>query len=786
MEAKGEVNKGEEIMYVKKRDGDREHVSFDKILSRLRQLGQTNNLQVNYTTLAMKIIEQLHDNISTSKIDELTAEQCASMATHHPDYGRLASLLVHSNHHKKTLPNFLATMMTLEHLLSDLFLACLQQCEFESLIDYTRDYNIDYFGFKTLENSYLLKTKDGIPVERVQHMWLRVAIAIHGTDMALVKETYDMMSMKMFTHATPTLFNAGTKHQQLSSCFLVAMKEDSLRGIYDTLTDCADISKWSGGIGLHIHNVRGKGSLIKGTNGSSNGIVPMLKVFNSTAQYINQGGKRNGSIAIYLEPWHVDIESFLELKKNHGEEDMRARDLFYGLWIPDLFMERVKNAESWSLFCPSDETLLLHETYGERFNKLYLQYEREGRAKKTLPARDLWYKILDAQMETGTPYLLYKDSCNEKSNQKNLGTIKSSNLCTEIIQYTSPTETSVCNLASIALDKFVCLYTKTYKYDELHRVAKVVTRNLNRVIDINMYPTEEARCSNFRHRPIGIGVQGLADVFALMDIAFTSEKARQVNAAIFETIYHAAVETSATEAEKEGPYSSFPGSPMSQGIFQFDMWPADWAAEEKEEVSYNWDYLRSRVMQHGVRNSLLVAPMPTASTSIILGCNECFEPFTSNVYRRGTLAGDFVVANKYLIQDLLKIGLWSEEIKNSIIANKGSVQHLDGLSSALKEKYKTVWEIPMKRIITMARDRAPFIDQSQSMNLWCPEPNYSILTSMHFFSWKVGLKTGMYYLRRRAMHTPQQFTIAPPANLEKESEKEKESVCVVGCVSCSA
>jgi len=736
---------------------------------------------------------------------------------------------------------------------------------------------IDYFGFKTLERAYLFKINDQI-VERPQHMWMRVALCLHGNDMRLVKETYELMSQKYFTHATPTLFNAGTNRPQMSSCYLIAMEGDSLEGIFNTLKDCASISKWAGGIGLHIHNIRGNNSLIKGTNGKSTGIVPMLKVFNDTARFINQGGKRNGSFAIYLEPWHSDIEDFLDMKKNHGDEEMRARDLFYGLWIPDLFMERVKTNQNWCLFCPN-ECPNLSDTCGEQFTELYIKYENSNLQRKTLKARDLWFKILDSQMETGTPYLLYKDACNLKSNQQNLGTIKSSNLCCEIVEYSDSNETAVCNLASIALPSFIKstsnpfssveVYTKDncnwcvllkdllkrknieyiehkltnqeeidifknkwnvttvpqlidnnnliggftdtidilrdqFDYEKLHKVTKVVTNNLNRVIDINFYPTPKTKVSNIKHRPIGIGIQGLADTFILMDIPFHSDKAKEVNKLIFETIYHASLEKSNeiaidryylgnndihdfnfmqyfNEYEKplintpyKGAYSSFRGSPASQGKLQFDMWGVT------PSNRYDWDKLKKSIIDYGLRNSLLVAPMPTASTSQILGFNECFEPLTSNIYSRRTLAGEFVMANKYLMKDLISIDLWNQKIKDNIIANKGSIQQIDTIPQFIRDKYKVVWEMPMKHLIDMAADRGAFICQSQSLNLWIEDPNYNILTSMHFYSWSKGLKTGIYYLRRKAKHQAQQFTLEP-TKIKNKEEKEDEP-----CEMCSA
>ena len=792
-------------MRVVKRDGELEDISFDKILTRVKNLGQEANIQINYSSLVMKVIDQLHDKIPTTKIDELTAEQCAAMSTQHPDYGVLAGRIVVSNHQKNTNASFYQVVDELYNfkdvhgvhsplVSEELYTISRNMANYiEPMFDYSRDYLIDYFGFKTLERAYLFKLGDKI-LERPQHMWMRVAIGLHGNNMDAVKETYDLMSQKYFTHATPTLFNAGTPRPQLSSCFLIAMEDDSLDGIYNTLKDCANISKWAGGIGLHIHNIRGSNSLIRGTNGKSTGIVPMLKVFNDTARFINQGGKRNGSFAIYLEPWHPDVEDFLEMKKNHGDEEMKARDLFYALWVPDLFMERVKENGKWSLFCPN-ECPGLADVYGDEFKELYEKYEASPSCvRKSINARDLWFKILDAQMETGTPYLLYKDACNKKSNQKNLGTIKSSNLCTEVVQYSDDTETAVCNLASIALPTFVNSLTKQFDYDKLHEVTKVITSNLNRVIDINFYPTEKTRRSNLLHRPIGIGVQGLADAFILMDIAYHSDEAKLINKLIFETIYHAALERSnelaitvknespdvsdnsrivsglslkySLSAEHRGAYISFEGSPASQGVLQFDMWnvePSD---------RYNWTDLKHSIMEHGIRNSLLLAPMPTASTSQILGFNECFEPLTSNIYSRRTLAGEFVVANNYLMRELIELGIWNDKIKNNIIANKGSVQQLTIIPEHIRNKYKIVWEMPMKHLIDMSADRGAFICQSQSLNLWLEDPNYNTLTSMHFYSWKQGLKTGIYYLRRKAKHQAQQFTVEP----EKNEQEQKQNV----------
>jgi len=1136
----------EEEMYVVKRNGEREVVSFDKILQRIKKCGMEVGIKINYTSLVMKVIDQLFDGISTTKIDELTAEQCASMASIHPDYNTLAGRIIVSNHHKNTNPLFSEVVCNLyeyhdKHNKSsplvsrELYLIVNNNPNYDNICDYDRDYLIDYFGFKTLERSYLMKINKTI-VERPQHMWLRVAIGIHGDNVEKVKETYELMSQKYFTHATPTLFNAGTPHPQLSSCYLIAMENDSIEGIYNTLKDCAMISKWAGGIGLHIHNVRASGSHIRGTNGSSNGIVPMLKVFNNTAKYVDQclhpetiiytshgptqiqncsigetkifnlngetetiqnvlehsytgelleietmhsifplkvtpehpiyvlrnqqkglnykviknrldknisqfewvdakeldetdmvvfpipkdetdikfiseddcymygiilgdgsmdnneistgkitlhtinkayvkdfitnyfdnkciqyhitvndnttvirwnrsihlpfryndfyddaktkrinhkwlqlpihksqyilkgllvtdgcngkelvfdntslnliecvrficmkmgvltsgyvrdrvgeshetsrgiienkkiayslripkteeicslmdieynnnqffkffrynnlllsriqtiknttydgvlydlqmekehnylihnglvhngGGKRNGSFAIYLEPWHADIEIFLQMRKNHGDEELKARDLFYALWIPDLFMERMKSDGSWTLMCP-DECPGLSDVYGDEFNALYTKYETQGKGRRTVKARELWFQVLDAQMETGTPYLLYKDACNRKSNQKNVGIIKSSNLCTEIIEYSDDKETAVCNLASIALPSFVDNSSETivFDYEKLHEITLVVTENLNRIIDINFYPTPKTERSNFRHRPIGIGVQGLADVFMMMNIPFHSEEAKQINRQIFETIYHGALEKSCELARKEGPYETFDGSPASQGILQFDLWGVN---PNEQEQRYDWDGLKEKIKMFGLRNSLLVAPMPTASTSQILGFNECIEPITSNIYNRRTLAGEFILANKYLMNDLIELDLWNEKIKNNIIANHGSIQHIEIIPQHIRDKYKTVWEIPMRHLIDMAADRGAYICQSQSLNLWLEDPNYSMLTSMHFYSWSKGLKTGIYYLRRRGRHHAQQFTIEPEKKDNTNSQfYEEDEIC---------
>jgi len=742
-------------MCVIKRDGSIQRMLFDKIMHRIKTLGMMEPpLHLNYTQLVINIMDKMHDNITTTKIDELTASECAYKSSSHPDFGTLAGRIIVSNNHKNTseLLIDIANELFNSKVISQNYYELLEKhtSTYENMLDYSRDYLIDYFGFKTLERAYLMKVNGQI-VERPQHMWLRVAISIHKDDFVKVKESYDLMSLKKFTHATPTLYNAGTNCEQLSSCFLVAMQDDSIDGIYDTLKQCAQISKRAGGIGLHIHNVRAKGSPIAGTNGVSNGIIPMLRTFNETARYVDQGGgKRKGSFSIYLSPDHADIEDWLDLKKNTGDENLRARDLFYGIWIPDLFMERVKNNEDWSMFCPH-RCPGLNDVYGEEYKHLYLNYELLGSQIKKMPARDLWFKILAAQMETGNPSILYKDACNLKSNQQNIGTIKSSNLCTEIIQYSDKNETAVCNLASISLTSFV--KDKMFDFSELHHVTKVITVNLNKLIDVNNYPTEKA-LANKTHRPIGIGVQGLADAFALMDMPFHSEEAIELNKQIFETMYHAALEQSMELAKELGPYDTFAGSPLSLGHFQFDLWNV------VPSSRYNWDTLRTQIIQYGVQNSLLIALMPTASTSQILGNNECFEPFTSNLYVRRTLAGEFIVVNQYLVKELIDLGLWNETLKNQIIEQKGSIQALD-LPDTIKRKYKIVWEIPMKHLINMSRDRGPYICQSQSLNLWIADPTTSILTSMHFYAWEQGLKTGIYYLRRKPKHQVQQFTIVP-------------------------
>ncbi len=951
-------------MCVTKRNGQTEDVSFDKILNRIKRLAVEANIldnkpSVHIVALTMKVIDQLYDRISTTKIDELSAEQCASMASTHPDYNTLAGRIIVSNHHKNTSASFSDVMTQLynhtdKHQLHSPLVSkslydfvCDHRDELDTLCDYNRDYYIDYFGFKTLERAYLMRINGKI-VERPQHMWLRVAIGIHCGNMERVRETYDLMSKKYFTHATPTLFNAGTPHPQLSSCYLLSMENDSIEGIYNTLKDCALISKWAGGIGLHIHNIRASGSHIRGTNGSSNGIVPMLRVFNNTAKYVDQGGgKRNGSFAIYIEPWHSDIELFLQMRKNHGDEELKARDLFYALWMPDLFMERMQSDQSWTLMCP-DECPGLADVYGDEFVALYTKYESEGKGRKTIPARKLWLQILDAQMETGTPYLCYKDASNRKSNQKNVGVIKSSNLCvapntriltdegefeihtlegkyvnvwngrewsnvqifktgvdqqmmrvtvkignsfreivctpyhkffvynehdvstmepaqnlhlnshlidfaapsthshlsytnahveklewldercdtycfnepkmhmgvfnglltgqcTEIIEYSDSQETAVCNLASIALPTFVV--NGKFDYTMLHHVTRVVTRNLDRVIDINYYPTPKTLRSNMRHRPIGLGVQGLADTFMMMDLPYESDGATELNRLIFETIYHAALTESNTIAHERytilssqsraarldvfneyenaafnhpnqiptwaGAYSTFVGSPASEGMLQYDMWNVT-----PTPGRYNWDDLKQSIITYGLRNSLLVAPMPTASTSQILGYNECIEPITSNIYSRRTLAGEFILANKYLMNDLNALGLWNDKIKNNIIANNGSIKNIDVIPEHIRLKYKTVWEIPMRHLINMAADRGAFICQSQSLNLWLEDPNYNTLTSMHFYAWRKGLKTGIYYLRRRAKHQAQQFTVEPEKKTDtNDAEHEICEMC---------
>ena len=753
-------------MYVVKRDGRKEPIMFDKITARIRKLNYGLNPLVDPVRVAMRVIEGLYDGVTTSELDNLAAEIAATMTTTHPDYAQLAARISVSNLHKNTKKSFSETMRDLYEyvnprtgkkapLLSDEVYKIIEKNAdtLDSNIIYSRDFGYDFFGFKTLERSYLLKINGKI-AERPQHMLMRVAVGIHLEDMEAVLETYELMSKRYFTHATPTLFNSGTPKPQMSSCFLLTMKEDSIDGIYDTLKQTAKISQSAGGIGLSIHNVRATGSYIAGTNGTSNGIVPMLRVFNDTARYVDQGGgKRKGSFAIYVEPWHADIFDFLDLKKNHGKEEMRARDLFYAMWTPDLFMKRVEENAQWTLMCPN-ECPGLYDNYGDAFEKLYLQYEKEGKGRRTIKARELWEKILESQIETGTPYMLYKDSANRKSNQKNLGTIRSSNLCTEILEYTSEDEVAVCNLASIALPMFV--KDGAFDHQALFDVTKRVTKNLNRVIDRNYYPIPEAENSNMRHRPIGLGVQGLADAFILLRLPFTSEKAKQLNQDIFETLYFAAVTASVEEAEKDGPYKTYKGSPMSKGEFQHNMWGIN-----DDELSGRWDWesLRKQVKKQGVRNSLLVAPMPTASTSQILGNNECFEPYTSNIYTRRVLSGEFIVVNKHLLEDLVKLGLWNEDLKQELMRNNGSIQNIEGIPDDIKELYRTVWEMSMKDIIDMSRHRGYFIDQSQSLNLFMEGATMAKLTSMHFYAWKSGLKTGMYYLRTKSAVDAIKFTL---------------------------
>ncbi|MGA0317719.1 MAG: ribonucleoside-diphosphate reductase subunit alpha [Flavobacteriaceae bacterium] len=770
-------------MFVVKRDGRKEPIMFDKITARIRKLNYGLNPLVDPVRVAMRVIEGLYDGVTTSELDNLAAEIAATMTTTHPDYAKLAARISVSNLHKNTKKSFSETMKDLYEyvnprtekkapLLSDEVHKVIQKHadKLDSSIIYNRDFGYDFFGFKTLERSYLLKLNGNI-VERPQHMLMRVSVGIHLDDIEAVLETYELMSKRYFTHATPTLFNSGTPKPQMSSCFLLTMKDDSIDGIYDTLKQTAKISQSAGGIGLSIHNIRATGSYIAGTNGTSNGIVPMLRVFNDTARYVDQGGgKRKGSFAIYVEPWHADIFDFLELKKNHGKEEMRARDLFYAMWTPDLFMKRVEENGEWTLMCPN-ECPDLYNVHGEEFDALYTQYEKEGRGRKTIKARDLWEKILESQIETGTPYMLYKDAANRKSNQKNLGTIRSSNLCTEILEYTSPDEVAVCNLASIALPMFI--KDGAFDHQALFDVTVRVTKNLNRVIDRNFYPVKEAENSNFRHRPIGLGVQGLADAFILLRLPFTSDEAKQLNQDIFETLYYAAVTASAEEAKKEGPYQSYKGSPISKGEFQHNLWGI-----KDEELSGRWDWekLRKTVKKQGVRNSLLVAPMPTASTSQILGNNECFEPYTSNIYTRRVLSGEFIVVNKHLLEDLVERGLWNEDMKQELMRNNGSVQNIEAIPQDLKELYRTVWEMSMKDIIDMSRQRGYFIDQSQSLNLFMEGATMAKLTSMHFYGWKSGLKTGMYYLRTKSAVDAIKFTLDNKAKAETPQLENKVEV----------
>jgi ribonucleoside-diphosphate reductase alpha chain len=792
-------------MYVIKRDGKKETVKFDKITARIEKLCYgLNPALVDPIDVAKKVIEGLYDGVTTSELDNLAAETAASLTTKHPDYALLASRIAVSNLHKNTIKSFSETMRRLHEytdaktgknaslLADDVWDVIKENAELlDSTLIYDRDFGFDYFGFKTLEKSYLLKVEGKI-AERPQHLFMRVSVGIHKDDIDSVIKTYNLMSERWFTHATPTLFNAGTPKPQMSSCFLLTMKDDSIDGIYDTLKQTAKISQSAGGIGLSIHNVRATGSYISGTNGTSNGIIPMLRVFNDTARYVDQGGgKRKGAFAIYLEPWHADVFEFLDLRKNHGKEEMRARDLFYALWVSDLFMKRVEANEDWSLFCPH-EAPGLADCFGEEFEALYAKYESEGRARKTVKAQELWFAILDAQVETGTPYLLYKDAANSKSNQQNLGTIKSSNLCTEIMEYTSDKEVAVCNLASLALPRYVI--NGIFDHQKLYEVTYQVTLNLNRIIDNNYYPVEEARYSNLRHRPIGLGVQGLADAFIQLRLPFESDEAKQLNKEIFETIYFAAMTASKDLAIKEGAYETFKGSPLSKGKFQFDLWGI-----KPDSGRWDWENLRLDVMNHGVRNSLLVAPMPTASTSQILGNNECFEPYTSNIYTRRVLSGEFIIVNKFLLRDLVNLVLWNTAMKDKIITANGSIQEIDEIPQELKDLYKTVWEIKMRNIIDMAADRGAYICQSQSLNLFINSPNASKLTSMHFYAWKKGLKTGMYYLRTQAASQAVKFTVENQGgkNMEPVIPEHVEQVadeipagpsCSMdeGCVTCSA
>ena len=763
-------------MYVLKRDGRREPVQFDKITARIKKLCYGLHDAVDPTKVAMRVIEGVYDGVTTTELDNLAAEVAATNAVTHPDYAQLASRIAVSNLHKATKKSFTDTMKDLHEyvdpitgenaslIAEDVWEIIQKNSELlDSSIIYDRDFSYDFFGFKTLERSYLLKIEGQI-AERPQQMLMRVAVGIHKDDMDSAIETYNMMSEGWFTHATPTLFNAGTPKPQMSSCFLLTTKEDSISGIYDTLKQCAKISQNAGGIGLAIHDIRATGSYIKGTNGTSNGIVPMLRVFNDTARYVDQGGgKLKGSFAVYIEPWHADIFDFLDLRKNHGKEEQRARDLFYALWTPDLFMKRVEENGDWTLMCPN-ECPGLADSWGPEFEALYTKYEAEGKGRKTMKAQDLWFKILESQVETGTPYMLYKDAANGKSNQQNLGTIRSSNLCTEIIEYTSPDEVAVCNLASIAVPKFV-KEDRTFDHDKLFEVTYRVTRNLNRVIDRNYYPIPEARNSNMRHRPIGLGVQGLADAFILMRFPFDSDEARQLNKDVFETIYYAACTASKDMAKEEGAYETFPGSPASEGKLQFDMWdvtPSD---------RWEWDILKEEIKEHGMRNSLLMAPMPTASTAQILGNNECFEPYTSNIYTRRTLSGEFIVVNKHLLRDLTKLGLWDDDMKNRLIAANGSIQNIDEIPENLKVLYRTAWEIPQRAILDMAADRGAYICQSQSLNIFMENVNNSKLTSMHFYAWKKGLKTGMYYLRTKAATDAIKFTVDKKYKTQPKAEE---------------
>lgn len=794
-------------MNVSKRDGSVEVVSFDKVLRRIQQ--KSNDLNINGFEVAQKICNRIYDGVKTSELDELTAQLCCSLVAENPDYDKLGSRIMISNHQKKTSPSFSETINSLYHatpsVISEELYTIVQKHKdkLNSYITYDRDYNFDCFGFKTLERAYLLKVGNRI-LERPQHMFMRVALGIHGDDIKDALETYDAMSTKMFLHATPTLFNFGTKHCQGSSCFLLHTNEDSIDGIFNTLHECAMISKYSGGIGLHIHNVRAKNSIIRGTNGNSDGIIPMLRVFNSTARYVNQSGKRNGSMAIYLEPWHADIETFLDMRKNHGNEEERARDLFYALWIPDLFMERVKNNGVWSLMCP-DECRGLSDVYGEEFNELYTKYEKENRYRKQVKAQEIWLRILESQIETGTPYMLYKDHVNKKTNQQNLGIIKSSNLCVEIMEYTSPDEIAVCNLASICLPSYI--EDGVFNFEKLGKYTRTVCKNLNKIIDKTFYPVDKARRSNLRHRPIGIGVQGLSDTYMILRYPYESKEAIELNKRIFETIYYHAMSMSMEIAKKRekiilnnedyydvklneyesgldkyrGAYSTFDGSPLSKGIFQFDMWEG-----AETPTMYDWNKLREDVMRHGVRNSLLLAPMPTASTSQIMGFTESFEIITSNIYKRKTLAGEFIIINKYLINDLISLGLWNKDMKDAILINEGSIQSIEDIPIDIRKLYKTAWEIKQKVYIDQAADRGAFICQSQSMNIFLDDPNYNKLNTIHFYTWHKGLKSGMYYLRTKPKANTQQFTIDPRKSKSNIVSADKLETSQSVCESCSA
>lgn len=776
-------------MHVTKRNGQREEVSFDKVLKRLRIL--SHGLDIDITEIASKVCSRIFDGVHTTELDELAANICSSLVFENPDFGTLAARISISNHHKNTKASFVETMDDLysytdtlgnhRPIVSSSLHAITYKYKnlLDSEINHQRDFEYDYFGFRTLQRSYLMKI-DGHVVERPQHMLMRVAIGIHGDDIERALETYHLLSKRFFTHATPTLFNAGTQYQQMSSCYLVSIIEDSLEGIFDTIKECSKISKWSGGIGIHISDVRARGSRINKTNGVSSGIIPMLRVFNNTARYVNQGSKRLGSIAVYLEPWHADVESFLELRKNHGNEEERCRDLFTALWVPDLFMERVRDNMNWSLMCPSTCPGLA-DVWGEQFKELYERYEAEGLAVRTVKAQELWFKVLQAQIEQGTPYLLYKDHANAKSNQKNIGTIKSSNLCAEIIEVSSPEETAVCNLASLCLPMYVNADKKEFDFQSLHKVTKIVTRNLNKVIDCNFYPSEKARVSNFRHRPIGIGVQGLADVFIMIRLPFDSEGARKLNKEIFETIYHAAIEASCELAKDDGWYESFPGSPASHGLLQFDLW----GKTDEPRMWKDWDALKERVKTHGLRNSLLVAIMPTASTSNICGFNECVEAFTTNIFKRSTLSGEFIIVNKYLVKDLMSLGLWDAEMRRDLILNEGSVQDISRIPDDIKALYKTMWELKQKTILDLAIDRGQYVCQSQSQNVFLSEPNFQMLTSLHFYAWSGGLKTSSYYLRSHPAAKTQKFTIQPSGS-NKSSKTVPECSTDGTCLMCSS